>query len=345
MPAQFKKVTLVEEPRRSRRDGQGRILYRHAVAEAITEEMLRDNRVIFYGEDVADYGGAFQATVGLLAAFGRDRVFNTAISESAVIGTAVGAAMVGMRPIVEIMYIDFMGMTMDQTGNQAAKVRYMFGGKALVPMVIRTTVGGGKGYAGQHSQSLEAMITMFPGLKVVMPSTAYDAKGLLKASIRDNDPVVFIEHQLLYTEKGVVPDEEYVIPLGKANVRREGKDLTIVAYSKMVDVALDAAQALAAEGIEAEVIDPRTLVPFDYDAVISSVEKTGRLLLLCQAPERGCYPEHIAYQVQKAAFKAMKAPARIVAAYNVPPPMSQVLEMENLPDAAKVVRNARELLA
>ncbi|HOJ20557.1 MAG TPA: dehydrogenase E1 component subunit alpha/beta [Armatimonadota bacterium] len=345
VPARFKHTKLVGELRRARRDGQGRILYRHAIAEALAEEMLRDERVIFYGEDVADYGGAFQATVGLLAAFGRDRVFNAPISEACIVGTAVGAAMVGLRPVCEIMYIDFMGLTMDQTGNQAAKVRYMFGGKALVPMVVRTTVGGGKGYAGQHSQSLEAMCTMFPGLKVVMPSTAYDAKGLLKTAIRDNDPVIFIEHQLLYTERGVVPEEEYLVPFGQAAIRREGKDLTIVAYSRMVDVALEAAEMLAAEGIQAEVIDPRTLIPFDYDAVTASVEKTGRALLLCQAPETGCFAEHIAYQTQKRAWKSLKAPVRIVAAYNVPPPMSAVLEMENLPDAAKVVRNARELLA
>ncbi|NLC57820.1 MAG: pyruvate dehydrogenase [Armatimonadetes bacterium] len=345
VPARFKSPKLLEEPRRARRDGQGRILYRHAVAEALAEEMARDERVVFYGEDVADYGGAFQATVGLISAFGRERVFNTAISEAAIVGTAVGAAMVGLRPVCEIMYIDFMGLTMDQTGNQAAKVRYMFGGKALVPMVVRTTVGGGKGYAGQHSQSLEAMCTMFPGLKVVMPSTAYDAKGLLKTAIRDNDPVIFIEHQLLYTEKGVVPEEEYLIPFGQANIRREGKDLTIVAYSRMVDVALAAAELLAAEGIEAEVIDPRTLIPFDYDAVTTSVQKTGRALLVCQAPETGCFAEHIAYQVQKRAWGSLKAPVRIVAAYNVPPPMSQVLEMENLPTPEKVARNAREILA
>lgn len=345
VPERFRHTKLVGELRRARRDSQGRILYRHAVAEALAEEMLRDSRVILYGEDVADYGGAFQATVGLLGAFGRDRVFNTAISEAAIVGTAVGAAMVGLRPVVEIMYIDFMPLAMDQVGNQAAKARYMFGGKALLPLVIRTTVGGGKGYAGQHSQSLEAMLTMFPGLKVVMPSTAYDVKGLLKSAIRDNDPVIFIEHQLLYTERGEVPEEEYLIPLGKACVRRQGKDLTIVAYSRMVDVALQAAEELASEGVEAEVIDPRTLIPFDYDAVVASVQKTGRLLLVTQAPETGCFPEHIAYQVQKRAFRSLKAPVRIVAAYDVPPPMSQVLEMENLPSPAKVARHAREILA
>jgi len=223
--------------RKVRRDSKGHMLYRHAVAEALAEEMMRDRRVILYGEDVADYGGAFQATRGLLATFGRERVFNTAISESAIVGTAVGAAMVGLRPVAEIMYIDFLLMTMDQTGNQAAKARYMFGGKTTIPMVIRTTIGGGKGYAGQHSQSLEAIPAHIPGLKIAMPSTPYDAKGLLKTAIRDDNPVIFIEHQNLYDQRGEVPEEDYTVPFGEAAIRREGDDLTIVAYSSMVLVA------------------------------------------------------------------------------------------------------------
>ncbi|NCO33836.1 MAG: hypothetical protein AUJ92_03380 [Armatimonadetes bacterium CG2_30_59_28] len=344
VPAEFANVTTLKEPRQIRRDKDGKIMYRHAVAEAITEEMLRDRRVIFYGEDVADYGGAFQATVGLLEVFGRDRVFNAPISEACIVGTAAGAAMVGMRPVCEIMYIDFMPMTMDQTGNQLAKNRFMFGGKALLPVVVRTTIGGGKGYAGQHSQSLEAVLTMFPGLKVVAPSTAYDVKGLLKSSIRDNDPVIFIEHQNLYTEKDVVPEEEYLIPLGEARIRREGKDVTIVSYSKMMDVALEAAEQLSAEhGIEAEVIDPRTLIPLDVGAIVKSVQKTGRVALVCQAPETGCFAEHISYQIQLNAFSSLKAPVKIVAAYDIPPPMSQVLEKENLPTPPKVVKAALEV--
>jgi len=344
VPPEFAQVTTLKEPRKIRRDKDGKIMYRHAVAEAIAEEMLRDRRVIFFGEDVADYGGAFQATVGLLEVFGRDRVFNAPISEACIVGVAAGAAMVGMRPICEIMYIDFMPMTMDQTGNQLAKNRYMFGGKATLPVVVRTTIGGGKGYAGQHSQSLEALLTMFPGLKVVAPSTAYDVKGLLKSAIRDNDPVIFIEHQNLYTEKDIVPEEEYLIPLGKARIRREGSDVTIVAYSKMTDVALEAAERLSAEhGIEAEVIDPRTLIPLDVDAIVASVKKTGGAVLVCQAPETGCFAEHIAYQIQLHAFHSLKAPMKIVAAYDIPPPMSQVLEKENLPSPPKVIKAVLEV--
>ena len=329
----------------TRRDSEGRILYRHAVAEAIAEEMLRDTRVILFGEDVADYGGAFGATRGLLEIFGRERVFNTAISEACIVGAGAGAAMAGMRPIVELMYIDFILMTMDQTGNQAAKARYMFGGKATVPMVIRTTIGGGKGYAGQHSQSLEAICTQIPGLKVVAPSTAYDVKGLLKASVRDDNPVVFIEHQNLYTEKDPVPEEDYTIPLGRGIVRREGTDVTLVAYSGMAPIAGKAAELLAEQGVSAEVIDPRTLVPLDVDLIATSVRKTGRLVVLSQAPATGCFGETICYAVQRKCFSAMKAPALIVGAYDVPPPMAAPLERENIPTPEKVVARVRELCA
>jgi len=271
-------------------------------------------------------------------------VFNTAISEAAVVGVAAGASMCGLRPVGEIMYIDFMPLAMDQVANQAAKTRYMFGGKAKVPMVVRTTVGGGRGYAGQHSQSLEAMLTQVPGLKVVAPSTPYDAKGLVKSAIRDDNPVIFIEHQLLYTQKGVVPEEEYTVPLGVAAVRREGKDITIVAYLKMADVAVEAAELLAAEGIEAEVVDPRTLIPLDVDTIARSVAKTGRLLVVCQAPKTGCFGEHIAYRAQEIAFSSLKCPAKIVAAYDVPPPMAQTLELENLPNPEKVAREAEAMV-
>jgi len=330
--------------KKTRRAAQGRILMRHAVAEAIAEEMIRDSRVCFYGEDVADYGGAFQATLGLLELFGRNRVFNAPISEAAIIGTGAGAAMAGMRPIVEIMYIDFILMTMDQLGNQAAKARYMFGGKAIVPMVVRTTVGGGKGYAGQHSQSLEAICTQIPGLKVVAPSTPYDCKGLLKTAVRDDNCVVFIEHQNLYTEKGVVPDEEYTIPFGVGAIRREGADVTLVAYSYMASVALQAAEILAERGISAEVIDPRTLIPCDYEMVAESVRKTGRLLVANQAPTTGCFGEHIVARVQERAFDRMKCPARIVAAYDVPPPMAAPLERENIPTPEKIAAVAANML-
>ncbi len=335
---------LTGEPAKARRDGQGRILARHAVAEALMEEMLRDRRVILYGEDVADYGGAFGATRGLIEIFGRERVFNAAISEAAICGTAAGASMAGMRPVAEIMYIDFVTMAMDQIGNQAAKNRYMFGGKATLPMVIRTTVGGGKGYAGQHSQSLEAIVTMFPGLKVVAPSSAHDLKGLLKSAIRDDNPVVFIEHQHLYTSKDPVPEEEYTIPLGVGNITREGDDITVVAYSFMRLVAEEAAQMAEAEGISVEIVDPRTLLPLDTELINKSVRKTGLLLCVNQAPSIGCYSEHIAYKAQEACFEVLKKPVRIVAAHDVPPPMAEPLENENLPSPEKILRNIKELV-
>jgi len=344
VPAQYANPKPVQPWRQAKRDSEGQILYRHAVAEAIAEEMLRDERVVVYGEDVADYGGAFQATRGLLEAFGRERVFNTAISEACIAGSAGGAAMVGLRPVVELMYIDFILMAMDQVGNQVAKARYMFGGKARLPLVIRTTIGGGKGYAGQHSQSLEAVVTMFPGLKVVLPATAYDAKGLLKTAIRDDNPVVLIEHQHLYVEKGYVPEEEYLVPFGEAVLRRQGDAVTVVAYSWLLLRALQAADMVAREhGIECEVVDPRTLVPLDVETIANSVRKTGRLLCVTQAPATGCFPEHIAYKVQEQCFDSLKAPARIVAAYDVPPPMAQSLEEENLPSPAKIARHIVEL--
>ncbi len=334
---------LEGEIRPTRRDRQGRILYRHAVAEALAEEMLRDKRVILYGEDVADYGGAFGATRGLMGIFGRDRVFNAPISEAAIVGTAAGAAMVGMRPVAEIMYIDFILMTMDQTGNQLAKNRYMFGGKAVLPAVIRTTVGGGKGYAGQHSQSLEAAVTMMPGLKVVAPATAYDCKGLLKASIRDDNPVIFIEHQHCYTEKGEVPVEDYTVPLGVGRVAREGSDVTVVAYSYMLLRALEAAEALAEEGINVEVIDPRTLIPLDEKIIVDSVNKTGKAMVIQQAPYTGCFGEHITQRIHELCWDALTAPVGIVASYDVPPPMAAPLEEENIPSVDKIADRIRQL--
>lgn len=334
---------LLGEPTYTRRDTRGRILYRHAVAEALMEEMIRDRRVILYGEDVADYGGAFGATRGLMGIFGRRRVFNAPISEAAIVGTAAGASMVGMRPVAEIMYIDFILMTMDQTGNQLAKNRYMFGGKAKLPAVIRTTIGGGKGYAGQHSQSLESIVTQIPGLKVVAPATPYDCKGLLKASIRDDNPVIFIEHQHCYTDKGEVPEDDYTVPLGVANVAREGSDITVVAYSYMLLRTLEAAEALEEEGISVEVVDPRTLIPLDEETIAASVNRTGRALVVQQAPYTGCFGEHIAHRITERCWGALKAPVGIVAAHDVPPPMAAPLEEENIPSVTKIAERIREL--
>jgi len=253
--------------------------------------------------------------------------------------------MTGLRPVAEIMYIDFILMTGDQLGNQVAKTKYMFGGKAKIPLVIRTTIGGGKGYAGQHSQSLEAFPAMFPGLKVVAPFTAYDVKGLLKTSIRDDNPVFFIEHQHLYVEKDVVPEDEYTIPLGKGVIRREGKDITLISYSHQLKACLSAAEKLEEEdGISVEIIDPRTLVPLDEDLIIRSVGKTGRAIVVVQAPGRGSFGEHIIRIVQEKAFESLKGPIRLVAAYEVPPPMSAPLEHENLPSPEKIVENIRMML-
>ncbi len=326
------------------RGPEGEIMVRHAILEALTEEMIRDRRVILYGEEIADFGGAFQVTHGLIDVFGRHRIFNAPISEAAIVGTAVGMALSGLRPVVEIMYIDFILQALDQVANQAAKVRYMFGAKATVPLVIRTTFGGGKGYAGQHSQSLEAVLTHFPGLRVVAPSTAYDAKGLLKAAIREDNPVIFIEHQLLYTERDPVPRELDPIPFGQGVVRRTGRDLTIIAYSYMAHVAMAAARLLAADGIEAEVVDPRTLAPFDAATCARSVRKTGRALVVTQSPLTTSFAEHIAFTLQRDCLAELRSPVEIVSAYDVPPPTAPSLEHENLPNPERVARRARALL-
>ncbi|MFW6138173.1 MAG: alpha-ketoacid dehydrogenase subunit alpha/beta [Spirochaetota bacterium] len=344
---EYKTRHIFKKPRKYTRDSEGKMLFRHAVAEALTEEMMRDRRVIVYGEDVADYGGAYHVTLGLLDVFGRDRIFNTAISESAIIGTGVGAAMVGFRPVVEIMYIDFILQAMDQLANQAAKARYMFGGKMTIPMVIRTTIGGGKGYAGQHSQSLESIVSQVPGLKVVIPSTAYDVKGLLKTAIRDDNPVVFIEHQLLYVDRGEVPEGwDYTIPLGQARVAREGRDITVVVYSNLVKGALQAAEVLEREdGVSAEVIDPRSLVPLDTETITRSVQKTRRAVVANQAPYTGSFAGHISHEIHHRAFRSLEAPVRVVAAYDVPPPMSRPLENENIPSVDRLVQNIREVMS
>jgi 2-oxoisovalerate dehydrogenase E1 component len=343
----YKTVNLLKKPRRIPRDSEGKILARHAVLEAITEEMIRDCRVCVWGEDVAEQGGAYQATLGLLDIFGRDRVFNTAISEAAIIGTGVGAAMVGLRPVIELMYIDFVLQAMDQVGNQAAKARFMFGGQTSVPLTIRATVGGGKGYAGQHAQSLESIIAHFPGIKVVMPSNAYDMKGLLKTAIRDDNPVFFIEHQWVYLEKAVVPrDEEYTIPFGKARIAKEGKDITVVALSNMVSKSLEAAEILEKEdGVQVEVIDPRTLVPLDVEGLAKSVNRTGRAAVVLQAYYTGSYASHISHEITRACFKKMQAPVRIISSYDITPPMAHPLEVENMPSPERIVRSIRETLS
>jgi 2-oxoisovalerate dehydrogenase E1 component len=352
VPPEHKNVDVLKEYEPFERI-DGKITYREAVIEAIVEEMMRDNRVILYGEDIADYGGAFGATRGILDIFGRDRVFNAPISEAAIIGTGVGAAMTGCRPVVEIMYIDFMPQAMCQLGNQAAKWKYMSGGQPTIPLTIRTTTGGGKGYAGQHSQSLEAVVAHFAGLRVAMPSTAYDAKGLLKTAIRDDNPVVFIEHQNLYGDPvgaSVVPESEYLIPFGKADIKRkidisidDGPCATVIAWGYMVPVVLSAADKLAEGGIEIEVVDPRTLVPLDINTIVESVEKTGHAVVVHQACEFMGFGAEVVAQLQLNAFDYLDAPIVRVAAPNTPPPSSQVLEKAFLPNEARIMVAVREL--
>jgi pyruvate/2-oxoglutarate/acetoin dehydrogenase E1 component len=312
--------------------------YREAVAEAMAEEMRRDERVVLIGEDVGKFGGAMGASKGLFQEFGPERVIDTPISEAAIVGSALGMALTGQRPIAELMFVDFSGVCMDQILNQTAKVRYMLGGQVKVPLVLRTQGGAGKGYAAQHSQSLEAWFTHVPGLKVVMPATPRDAKGLLKSAIRDDNPVIFIEHKLLYNSKGDVPeDPEFLLPLGVAEVKREGTDLTIVSHSRQVLNCLEAANELAKQGIEAEVIDLRTLRPMDFDTVRASVEKTSRLVTVEEGyPQCGIGAEIVARAAEQCLDSLDMPPIRI-AAKDTPIPFSRVLELETLPSPRRIV--------
>jgi 2-oxoisovalerate dehydrogenase E1 component len=320
------------------------ISYAQALQEAMREEMLRDKRVFILGEDVGLYGGAYGATRGLSEEFGEWRVLDTPISEATIGGAAVGAAMAGMRPVAEIMYVDFTPLAMDQIANQGAKNRYMFGGATTVPMVIRTEGGAGRGIAAHHSQSLESLWTHFPGIYVVMPATPYDAKGLLKAAIRDDNPVMFIEHKMLYKEKGPVPAEDYFIPLGVADVKREGKDITLVTYSRMVLRALEAAEILAKEGIDVEVVDLRSLKPLDIDTIIQSVKKTGRFVGVSEGYENTNFINEVMAQVSDLAFDWLDAPMMRVAAANVPVPRAELLEDLAIPNVQRIVEACRKVV-
>ena len=320
------------------------MFYAEALNDALRIEMQRDPKVIVLGEDIAEHGGAFQVTAGLLAEFGPDRIRQTPISEIGLVGTAVGAALTGLRPVAELMYIDFSGLAMDQIVNQAAQNRFMFGGQARVPLVVRTQGGSGRGNAAQHSKSLEAWFTHVAGLKVVMPATPADAKGLLAAAIRDDDPVMFIEHKLLYRTKGPVPTGEHIVPLGKADVKRIGTDVTIVSWSREVLFSLEAAATLAEEGIEAEVVDLRSLVPLDKEAILSSVRKTRRVLVVHEAIKRGGYGGEIAALVAEEAFDDLDAPPRRLAGAETPIPYAQPLELGVVPQVADIVKAARALV-
>lgn len=330
------------------------ITLQQAINEALREEMRRDPTVVLMGEDVAGgagvdhlagdeaWGGVLGVTRGLVQEFGRDRVLDTPISEAGFIGAAVGAAATGLRPVVELMFVGFIGVCYDILLNQAAKLRYMFGGKAKVPLVVRTLIGAGYRAAAQHSQILYPVFVHVPGLKVVVPSTPYDAKGLLCSAIRDDAPVIFCEHIALLNQKGRVPEGTYTIPLGKADIKRPGKDATVVAIGKMVHVALEAAEILAAQGKEVEVIDPRTLQPLDEETILTSVEKTGRLIVVDEANPRCSMASEIASVVATKGFDFLDAPIRTVTPPHVPVPFSPVLEDAYLPNAAKVVEAVRE---
>jgi len=313
------------------------ISYAQAINEALKEEMRRDNRVFMIGEDVAVHGGTYGLSKGLLEEFGEKRVKDTPISEAAIVGTGIGAALTGLRPIVELMYIDFTTVAMDQIVNQAAKLRYMTGGMAKLPLVIRTQGGSGTGEAAHHTQSLEAWFVHIPGLKVVMPSTPFDAKGLFKTAVRDNNPVLFIDHKLLFPKKGSVPEEEYTIPFGKADIKREGNDITIVATSLMIHRALSAAEELEKDGLTVEIIDPRTLVPFDKETLMNSVKKTGRLLILHEACTRGGIGGGIIREIIEDCFDYLDAPPRVLAGRNIPIPYAPSLEKMAVPQQRDIV--------
>lgn len=320
------------------------VAYWQAVNAALAEEMERDPKVFIMGEDVAIYGGAYGVTRGLYERFGGERVRDTAISEAAIVGAGLGAAVTGMRPVVEIMYVDFMSIAMDQLTNQVAKIRYMFGGKIKVPLVIRTEGGAGRTLGAHHSQSLEAWFAHIPGIKVVMPATPADAKGLLKSAIREDNPVVFIEHKMLYNTKGEVPAGDYTVPIGKADVKREGTDLTIVAHSRMVLVALEGAEELAREGSSVEVVDLRTILPLDMDTVLASVGKTHKVMIVHEACKTGGVGGEIGMRIVEGGFDLLDAPIVRVAGADVPMPKSHVLESLAVPSKERIVEAARGML-
>ena len=329
--------------------------FRQAVNEAIRQEMARDPRVIVMGEDIAGgmgapgeddaWGGPLGVTKGLMPQFGRERVLDTPITESGFIGAAAGAALTGLRPVADLMFVDFMGVCFDQIFNQAAKFKYMFGGKARTPLVIRTMYGAGFRAASQHSQCLYPLFTHVPGLKVVIPSSPYEAKGLMIEAIRDDDPVIFFEHKMLYDVEDEVPDEPYTLPFGEANLTREGDDATIVAFGRMVMLANEAADQLGAQGISCTVIDPRTTSPLDIETILEEVRATGRLVVVDEASPRCNMASDIAAQVAERAFEALKAPIRRVSPPHTPVPFSPALEDLYLPDVEKIILAVRAVMA
>ena len=320
------------------------ITFLEAIREALRQEMKLDEKVFILGEDVGAFGGCFGVTAGLLEEFGEERVRDTPISESAIMGAALGSALMGLRPVPELMFIDFTPVCMDYLTNQAPKVRYMCGGQVeKLPLVVRTTSGGWIRAAGQHSQSLEGWFTQVPGLKVVMPGTPYDAKGLLTAALRDNNPVLFIEHKVLYGMEGPVPEKEYVVPLGKAEVKREGSDITLISYSLMLQKTLAAAEELAVAGINAEVVDLRTISPLDHDTLAQSVQKTHKAVVIQEAYESAGVASQVIKSLMESSFDYLDAPIKTVAAPDTVIPFSPPLEDAMLPDETKIVKAAKEI--
>lgn len=317
---------------------------RQAINEALREELLRDDKVFLIGEDIGSYGGAFKITEGLLTEFGPEKIMDTPLSESAIVGCGVGAAMMGFRPIVELMFADFVTIGMDQIVHNAAKMKYISDGKVDMSMVLRMPQGGGATLGPHHSQCVESWLLNIPGLKIVLPSNAYDAKGLLKSAVRDGSPVVFLEHKLLYNEQSEVPEQEYTVPIGKAKVVKEGKDISIITYSYMVKKALEAAEILSKEGIDAEVVDVRTLRPLDVETLVESVKKTEKAVVVHEAPVLGGAGGEIAAVLQEAAFDYLDAPIGRVGAPETPVPYSYTLEQEYLPNAQKIVAKVKQML-
>lgn len=320
------------------------LMYREALNLALFEEMRRDPLVFTMGEGIAERGGSYKVTEGLFKEFGPERVMDTPISEASFTGCGVGAALVGTRPVVEILFVDFTGLIMDQIINQAAKYEFMSGGQGKVPMVLRTQGGAGNGLAGQHSQSLEALFYHIPGLKVVMPATPYDAKGLLKASIRDDHPTIFIEHKLLYMTKGEVPEDDYIVPLGQADIKRAGKDITLVTYSYMTLKCLEAAEALAKEGISVEVVDLRTLTPLDKTTILDSVEKTGRAIVVHEAVKRGGIGGDIASMIMEEAYDDLDGPVLRICGKNTTIPYNLELEKVCVPSTEDIIEGILEMV-
>lgn len=321
------------------------ITYSQAINDALSEEMRRDETVFMMGEDIGVYCGAFGVSRGMIGEFGPERIMDTPIAEQAFVGAAIGAAMTGLRPVVELMFSDFMCVCFDELVNEAAKMRFMFGGRVKVPMVMRTASGAGTGAAAQHSQSLETLLAHFPGLKVVVPSTPYDAKGLLKTAIRDDNPVMFLEQKKLYKTKGLVPEEEYTIDFGVADIKRMGKDCTIVTYGRMVQLCLEAADELQKCGIEVEVVDIRTLLPLDSKTIIDSVIKTKHVLIVHESVQFAGFGGEIAGQIADSeAFYHLEAPIRRIGAKSTPIPFNPILERETFPTVQKIVAQVKDLV-